>query len=541
MNSLTVALISILVFGLGYEFYRRKLTLMWDVSETRKTPALTKYNGADYVPSKNWLFLFGHHFSSIAGAGPILGPVIACVIWGWLPAVLWVVLGSVFIGGVHDFSALMISVRNEGSSIADISEKVLGQKAKIFFSVFVFLALILVIAAFAVVTAKTFISTPQIVIPTFGLIGVAVIFGFMIYKWNVNSFLATAVSLAVVALLILLGNKYPLGLRCANPKVVWILILFVYAGAASVAPVNLLLQPRDYLSSFFLFAGLIAGYAGLIFSHPHINAPAIATFNSVKGLLWPTMFIIIACGANSGFHSLVSSGTTSKQLSNEKYAFRIGYGAMIAEGALAILAILAVTAGLKWEGCNSYPALMRGGDWIGTFAAGFGEISRPVMGVYGSFFAMLFLNAFEMTTLDTATRITRYVGQELFGSTFKIKILGNSIVMTVFIVVLAYWFSTGPQARVWPVFGASNQLIAALVLLIIAAWLFFKGKASLFVFVPGVFMLVTTFFALLIEVKHNFGEDNLLFAISSLLLIMTVFMVYETVKKFIKIKEYHGR
>jgi len=504
---------------------------IWDISPEKPTPAHTRYNGVDFVPSKNWFFLFGHHFASIAGAGPILGPVIACLIWGWLPAVLWVVLGSIFIGGVHDFSALIISVRNGGDSIADVSQKVIGRNARIFFSIFIFLALVLVIAVFSIVTAKTLISTPQIVIPTFGTILSAVLVGFMIYRWKVNSLVSTVSGLALIGLMIFVGNKYPVGLTCSNPLTLWIIILLIYAGIASVLPVNILLQPRDYLSAYLLFAGLFLGYLGIAISRPAINAPAVITFSSAKGFLWPTMFIIIACGANSGFHSLVASGTTSKQLSNEKYAFRIGYGAMIMEGVLAILAIIAVTAGLSWSGYNSYPALMEGGNWIGTFAEGFGSLTKPILGSFGVFFAMLMLNAFVMTTLDTATRISRYIGVELFGKTLGVKFLKNSVVMTIMIILFAYWLSTGPQSLIWPIFGASNQLIAALVLLIITAYLFSRGKPSLFVLLPGIFMLVTAVTALVVELVKNFGKNNLLTGVAVVLLVMVFFMIKEVIAR----------
>ncbi len=533
MNSAVLAAVSLLCFAGGYKFYSKKLRKVWNISPDNPTPAQTLYNGVDFVPAKNWLVLFGHHFASIAGAGPILGPVIACAIWGWLPAVIWVVAGSVFIGGVHDFSSLILSVRNGGSSIADISEKIIGRNAKIFFSVFILLALILVIAVFAIATAGTLLETPQIVIPTFGLIVVAIFVGLMLYRWNVNSVIATLVGLAIIAGLVFLGEKYPMGLNFANAKNAWIIILLIYAGFASVIPVNILLQPRDYLSSFFLFAGIIAGFLGLFITHPQFQAPAVITFASASGMLWPSMCIIIACGANSGFHSLVASGTTSKQLSSEKYAFRIGYGAMIMEGVLAILAIIAVSAGLPWKGYNSYPALMKSGNWIRTFAEGFGSISKPLLGRFGPFFAMLMLNAFVMTTLDTATRITRYVGQELFGNTFKIKIFKNGVVMTLVIIAFAFYLAGGPQARIWPIFGASNQLIAALVMIVVAAYLFARSLPSLFVIIPGVFMLVTTVIALIIEMAKNYGENNLLFVISVILLALAVFVVVEASKNII--------
>jgi len=536
MNSLILAVFCLAFLAFGYNFYKKKLTTLWDVSEENTTPANKNYDGVDYVPAKSWVILFGHHYASIAGAGPILGPVIACAIWGWLPAVIWVAFGSVFLGAVHDFSSLMISLRNEGKSVADISEKVLGKNARIFFSVFVILALILVDAVFAIAAAKTLVKTPQIVIPTFSLIAVAVLTGFMIYRWKVAVPLATVVALGLVIFSLYLGYKNPVGLSVANPLKLWIVIFLVYGGIASLLPANLLLQPRDYLSFYFLFIGLLIGYVGLIFSHPHINAPAFISFSTARGMLWPTMCIIIACGAISGFHSLISSGTTAKQLASEKNAYRIGYGAMIFEGVLSTLAIISVVAGLKWSGLNSYPAMVKTGDWIGTFAAGYGNITKPILGTWGAFVAMIILNSFIVTTLDSATRITRYVFQELFGESFKIGIFKKSLPTTIVIILIAYWFSTGPQKRIWPMFGASNQLLAGLVLLVLTVWLKVKKKKTIYTAIPAGFMLLTTTFALILEMKKNFASNNLLFGTAVVLFVASILMIWTAVKKISKLK-----
>ncbi|MCD6422634.1 MAG: carbon starvation protein A [Elusimicrobia bacterium] len=536
MNSLILAVFCLAFFIFGYNFYRRKLTTLWEVSEQNPTPAHKNYDGVDYVPAKNWVILFGHHYASIAGAGPILGPVIACAIWGWFPAVIWIVFGSVFLGGVHDFSALMISLRNEGKSVADISEKVLGKNARIFFSIFVILALILVDAVFAIAAAKTLVKTAQIVIPTFSLIIIAVFTGFMIYKWKVPVPLATIIALVLVLFSLYLGYKNPVGLSVENPLKLWIVIFLVYGGIASLLPANLLLQPRDYLSFYFLFIGLAIGYVGLFFSRPPINAPAFISFSTARGMLWPTMCIIIACGAISGFHSLISSGTTAKQLASEKNAYKIGYGAMIFEGVLAILALISVVAGLKWSGINSYPAMVKTGDWIGTFATGYGNITKPILGTWGAFVAMIILNSFIVTTLDSATRITRYVFQELFGEKFKIGLFKKSLPTTIVIILIAYWFSTGPQKRIWPMFGASNQLLAGLVLLVVTVWLKIKKKKNLYTAIPAGFMLLTTAFALILEMKKNFASNNLLFGTALILFVASILMIWTAIEKIFKVK-----
>ena len=265
MNALVLAFISIIAFISGYRFYSVKLQKLWEVSPENQTPAFKNFDGVDYVPAKNWLVLFGHHFSSIAGAGPILGPVIACAIWGWLPAVVWIVFGSIFLGGVHDFSTLMISLRNDGRSIADVSEKVFGKKAKIFFSIFIILALVLVVAVFAITAAKTLQNSPQIVIPTFALILIAVIVGFMLYRWKINAVVSTITGVVLAVFFLIVGYKFPVGLRFADPVMGWTIIFLIYAGVASLLPVNFLLQPRDYLSSFFLFAGPV--------SYTHLTLP----------------------------------------------------------------------------------------------------------------------------------------------------------------------------------------------------------------------------------------------------------------------------
>jgi carbon starvation protein len=285
------------------------------------------------------MVLFGHHFAAIAGAGPILGPAIACAIWGWLPAVLWIIFGSIFLGGVHDLSNLMVSIRNDGRSVADTSEKVLGKTTKLVFSLFLWLSLVLVIAVFSASSAKTLETTPQIVIPTFGIIPMAIITGLMMYRWGINTVVSTIVGVAILFLLILLGWYYPIRWSYEG----WLLcLLFIYAYSASLLPVNIILQPRDYISAFVLFFGMFVGCLGIILTHPVLRTPPFISFHSQQGPLLPMMCVTIACGAISGFHSLISSGTTAKQLDNERNAKKIAYGAMLTEGALVLLALISV-------------------------------------------------------------------------------------------------------------------------------------------------------------------------------------------------------
>jgi len=523
MNSLIIVIIAPALFFWAYRFYAKKLESLWQIDPKRSTPAFSKYDSVDYIPAKNWLVLFGHHFASIAGAGPIIGPVIAVMLWGWLPALLWVVLGTIFIGGVHDFGSLIISVREGGSSIADIAQHVISKRAKLIFSLFVWLALILVIAVFAYLCADTFVKEPKIVLPSLGLIPVAMIIGYLLYHLRVNSVLATILGLVSLTGLIYLGNILPIN----GSLNVWLLVLLVYCFFASVLPVNILLQPRDYLSSFLLFFGVGAGYIGLLLSRPVITMPAYHKFSTTEGYLWPMLFVTVACGAISGFHALIASGTSSKQIANERHAKRIGYGGMVAEGLVAVLAIIA-TATLFKRG-EDFSAILKTTTPIPIFGKGYGLISRSILGNYGSFIAITILNAFILTTLDTATRISRYLTEELF----RIK---NRYLSTLLIIIssAALAFS-GKWNKIWPVFGASNQLVAALALFVLSCWLLSKNKTTKFTLAPAFFMLITAVAALAFQtVKYFRQKDMILFIVSVLLMILAGFMAREIMSIFVK-------
>ncbi|MGC8804556.1 MAG: carbon starvation CstA family protein, partial [Candidatus Ratteibacteria bacterium] len=279
MNTLFLMFLVIASFGAAFRFYGKYLEKLWNISSKNKTPAHTKYDGFDYIPAKHWIILFGHHFSSIAGAGPILGPVIAGVVWGWGPALLWIVFGSIFFGGVHDFSSLVLSLKHDGQSVGQITRDILGERVKLVFSFFLWLTLILVIAVFAAVTAKTFVEEPRIVLPSFAFIFIAVAFGFFVYKKNTNLIFTTLFSLILMAFFLFAGKHIPIILTGQCSVKIWITILLLYSFIASVLPVNMLLQPRDYLSSFILFFGLFFGFLGIIVSHPSTNAPFFISFN----------------------------------------------------------------------------------------------------------------------------------------------------------------------------------------------------------------------------------------------------------------------
>ncbi len=531
MSSLTILGVSAVCFVLGYFFYARRVESLFGIDPQRETPAVTKRDGVDYVPAQNWLVLFGHHFASIAGAGPIIGPALAVTLWGWGPALVWIVVGSVFFGGIHDFGALIISAKEDGRSIGDIAEHTISRRAKIILSVFTWLALMLVISVFAYFGANTFMTQPEVVLPSFGIIPVAMLTGLGLYRSRLNPALVTVLGLLAFAALILLGGKFPFPWAVKQP--VWIAVLLIYCFFASIIPVNYLLQPRDYLSSFLLMGGIAAALSGILVSRPTMNAPAFIANASPVGYLWPMMFITIACGANSGFHSLVASGTTSKQLANERYAKRIGFGAMLMEGFLAVIVIIMVVGGFSLAEFNGH--ILAKTAPVTMYGEGFGNITSPFMGKWGTFFALTVLNVFILTTLDSATRITRYISEELFH-------IKNRFLSTGIVVLAGGWLALGKDSaqnplwqKIWPAFGASNQLVAALALLVIACWLLAKGKDSRYALVPAVFMLVTSLTALVfLLIKNIRQQDVTLIVVSSALMVCAGFLAAEVFNMYRK-------
>jgi len=535
MSSLLVAGIAITLLFLGYVFYSRKVKQWVGVDDSQVTPAVEINDGVDYVPAKHWTVLFGHHFASIAGAAPIIGPVIACLYWGWIPAVIWVVVGGVLFGAVHDFVALVMSLQNKGKSIATVTESIMGRTSKILFSIFAFLSLILIVAVFAAVAGKTLATTPQVVLPTFGLIVVALIVGVMMYRMQLNILFCSVVGVGLLFALIVGGYYLPIELPVKSPASWWTVILLVYGMVASVTPVTLLLQPRDHLAGATLYLGMFFGFLGLIITRPDMKAPGLIAFSTLKGPMWPMLFVTIACGAISGFHSLVSSGTTSKQLPRMRDARVVGYGCMIMESALAVLAIIAVTAGLYWrtapEGMSHlvYQELFSKGGWIKAFGAGYGRLTEVVFGSLGALVGITMLKTFIMTTLDSATRITRYLCNELLGETFGIPFMKNKYVAVLLIGVLSGALALGNWQAIWPVFGAANQLIASLVLIVATVYLVTRRRNFLFTAIPAVIMLATTIAALVYNTYSFVTAEKpniMLAAINVVLIILAVFLAY---------------
>lgn len=530
MNSIVVITVSAAVFIVAYKTYAARIERLFGVDPARPTPAVTKTDGLDYVPARNWLVLFGHHFSSIAGAGPIVGPVIAVCVWGWVPALLWVVVGSILLGGVHDFGSLMCSIREEGATIGDIASRSISRRAKVVLSIFTLLALILVIAVFAFFGADTFVQQPAIVIPSLGIIPLAMVVGLALYTFKWNPAAVTAGALVLVGLMIAAGHGMPVALQ-GGGLAVWMAVLLVYCYFASIIPVNILLQPRDYLSSFLLVGGIALAFAGILVSHPQMNTPAFIANKGSLGYLWPMMFITIACGANSGFHCLIASGTTSKQIASETHAKRIGFGAMLLEGFLATVVIVLIVGGFSLASFNEHVAAQT--SPVNMYGLGFGSMTAPFLGTWGTFIALTILNAFILTTLDSATRIARYIAEELFG-------IRNRYISTMIIVVVAGWLALGKDSAntplwkiIWPAFGASNQLVAALALLVISCWLLGKDKPVRYSMVPAIFMLGTSVTALCFQLVTYVQNRQIALIIITLILLGSAFyLALEVIRLF---------
>ncbi len=539
---LTIAILlfaCLFLYFIGYRFYAGRLdSELIHPDAKRVTPALEQNDGVDYVPSKP-LVLFGHNFASIAGAGPVIGPIIAMHHFGWAITLVWILLGNVFIGAVHDYLTLMVSVRNRGSSIADIAESTMGYRAKAVFAIFLVLAMLLVIAVFGVVAAKTLIAQPEMVFPTFAIIPVSVILGWCIYKKNFNLKIASLIAVLAVILNIYIGFQIPLslpeeGVMGFSPLIFWFIVLMIYAGIASILPVQILLQPRDYLSTYILFGSMALAILGLLWVGPELNTPAWrGAMSEGQGPVWPMLFVLVACGAVSGFHSLVAGGTTSKQLANEMQGKIISYGGMLTEGVVAVVTVLLVGGGLYWVAPQGggidmtqlgFRETLQSGGWILAFGNGFGNIVHQMLPflsfTFASMIAVLALNTFVLTTLDTAVRITRFLVQESLGD--KVFVFKNKYVVTVTVVFAAYLIgATDGWQKIWPIFGATNQLIAAVALFVVATWLMAVKKPTQYVLYPAIFMVVTTIGALAWQAYRFFTapQPNLFLGSTAVVLI----------------------
>ena len=530
MNAALLLVVGCVILIVGYVTYGKWLAEQWGIDENRVTPAHELEDGNDYVPAKAPV-LMGHHFSSIAGAGPINGPIQAAV-FGWVPVLLWVLIGGIFFGAVHDFGALFASIRHKGQSIGEVIEDSMGTSAKRLFIIFSYLTLILVVAAFASIVANTFKATydesgvldkvassanASTAMISILFILVAIVFGFLVYRRNAGLGLSTVIGVAAIVLCMAIGlNFHPLYLNGTT----WMIIVGIYITIASVTPVWILLQPRDYLSSFLLYGMMIIAVVGIVGAHPTIDIPAFTGFvdqatngSGVSlGTLFPALFITIACGAISGFHSLVGSGTTAKQLDNERDARPIAYGGMLIECALALISLCAV--GYIWK------EYVPGGVTTPTavFATGISRMCATIPFLAGAehvIYSLLILavSAFCLTSLDTATRLARYMfqefwlnpGEDVSSVTGFRAILVKPIVATLITVVLGIFLGLNGYANIWALFGAANQLLAALGLMAVATWLGQIGKNNKMFFIPMFFMLIVTICSLLLTIKTNLG------------------------------------
>lgn len=511
MSSLILIIASIVVFVVAYVTYGAWLAKQWGIEPDRKTPAHEINDGIDYVPTKPAVLL-GHHFASIAGAGPINGPIQAAI-FGWVPVLLWIVLGSIFVGGVHDFGSLFASVRHKGKSIGEVIHTNMGKRGMMLFSVFAWLTLLLVVAAFTNIVASTFATVPAAASSSMMFIVLAIVFGYLVYRKGVSLKIGTVVGVIVLFLCVYLGYLFPIQLSLNT----WIVIMMVYIFAASTAPVWILLQPRDYLNSFLLYAMIAGAVIGIVIFHPSIQLPAVTAFDVNGQYMFPMLFVIVACGAISGFHSLVGSGTTSKQIDNEQDSRLIGYGAMLIEGVLAVVALITAA----YISNTELTELLKGGP-VNVFSSGVGTFMSK-FGIpfdIGKSFVALAVSAFALTSLDTATRLGRFIFQEFFDNPEKEKqsIFTNMYVSTLITVLIGGYLAAGGYARIWPIFGSANQLLAALSFLAIAVWLKKIGKNYHMLIVPMIFMLVVTLSALVLLIKSNLAAGNYLLVVFPVLL-----------------------
>lgn len=572
MTALLIILAAIALLFIGYVVYGSWLAKQWGIDPARKTPALEKEDGVDYLAAKPAV-LMGHHFSSIAGAGPINGPIMAAV-FGWVPVFLWCVIGGIFFGGLQDFGSLFASIRNDGKSVGEIIKQSLGKTSKKLFIIFALLVLILVIASFVNVVAGTFLTVFSAdAVTKLGVVAnptnnqttamisvlfivLAVVYGIVTNRFGVKTLPATIGGIICIVGIVIFGLNFGLSFN----RNFWIVVVALYIAVASLIPVWIMLQPRDYLSSFLLYAMMLIAFVGIFvgtFSSRDVafSIPAFTGFKVGGNFIFPTLFITVACGACSGFHSLIASGTTSKQLDSEKTAKAVGYGSMLIESALGIVSLIAV--GVVWEAWK--------GKEFGSPSAAFGAgiatlFADKGTSVYNTITALLTLavSVFALTSLDSATRLSRFMFSELFlkddevtwkDATGVRKLLANPLFGTALMVIIGSTLGALKLSAIWSLFGAANQLLAGIALLAVAAWLGEVGKNNKMFFIPMIFMLAATLTQLVITVIKQTGviaagkfsaSDpawghwfQLLFAAAMTML--AVILVIEGVKTFVKL------
>lgn len=545
MIAVLATLACFVIYLIGYKLYAKHLAVrIFQLDPEVSTPAHTLRDDVDYVPSNKYI-LFGHHYASITGLSPMLGPAIA-VIWGWVPAMLWVVFGTLFIGAVHDFGALVISMRAQGKSVGKVAEGIIGTRAKSLFHIIIFFVIALAMGVFVHVSATllTTAYSPEAVYPTTTLIVLAAIVGWLVYKKNVSIWRITVVAFGITLISVWLGLRLPIiDLTLGQ----WSLLLLGYAFLASVLPVWLLLQPRDYINSLLLYLGLATIYLGFFLLRPQFAAPAIQTHPEGAPPLFPFVFIVIACGAISGFHGLVSSGTTSKQINSETDAPMIGYGGMIGESLLGLVSVLACTAGFltrdMWmQHYNSWDLASGLGPNMKAFIDGSAmflvQLGVPLQ--VGQAFVALVAISFALTTLDSGTRLLRFNISEI-GETLKFPPLGNRYVasiLAVFVIGFVAFHEVNGQPAglaLWQLFGTTNQVMGGLTLLAVTLYLMHRGKPYWYTGVPMVFMLITTLIAMVIKMRDFWNSGTyLLLALGICIFLLSLWLGWEAA---LRIKE----
>lgn len=554
MSSSLIILAVIIIYVFAYFTYGKFLsTKIFNLDSKAKCPSETLKDNIDYVPA-NKQVLFGHHFTSIAGTGPIVGPAIG-VIWGWLPALIWIILGSIFMGAVHDLGSMIVSIRNNGRSIGDICAKYISNRVRFLFLFVMFFGLLIVVAIFGVVIASMFDMFPQSVIPVWLQIPIAIWAGHMIYKRNYSYKIVGLIAVFLMYLTIILGAYYPIKMPeilNISPVGVWVIIFLIYAYIASILPVQTLLQPRDYINYYQLVIAMALLIVGILVSNPQMVAPVVNLNPIGAPPILPILFVIISCGAISGFHSLVSSGTSSKQCDNESSCLYIGYGSMLLEGIVGVSVLIACAAGIGL-GLNHQGEFLTGTaafeSHYATWQAASGLTSKLSAFVLGSVnmisslnipnniliaIIAVFIVSFSSTTLDTATRLQRYTITEI-SEALGFKLFTNRYIATFIAIItallLAFYNGTGEGAlAIWPLFGSTNQLLAVLALLVISVYLAYKKKPIYYTFIPMLFMVIITFWAIILNIQEFFIKSNwLLFIIGIVIFILELWVIIESI------------
>jgi len=534
MNLILLLILSGIILLVAYYTYGKYVARKLKIDDKNITPAHNLKDNIDYVPTKSPIVL-GHHFASIAGAGPIIGPVIA-VAFGWIPAVIWILIGGIFFGAVHDLTSMVASMRHQGKSIGYIIQQQIGRKGKILFLIFSFATLILIIGVFADIIAKTFVNDPGVASASILFIGLAIVFGVAnkFLKNGKTAFIITSIiGVILMYYFVYLGMQIPFALDYK----LWILILLAYAFVASVTPVTFLLQPRDYLTSYLLYGLMIFAVIGVFVANPEIKMDNEIQLEAQDlGYIFPVLFVTVACGAISGFHSLVASGTTSKQINKEKDAKIMGFGGMLIETFLAILSVGAVMVITRTD----YVSRLTTDGPVTMFADGLGGIISSTgisVGLATSFVALT-VSAFALTTLDTCTRLARFTFQEYFEDVdHKVgKKLGANRYVATFIVVVCsvLLLTTGEFTTLWPIFGSANQLLAAVALLTVAVWLIKNKVNSNFVLIPMFFMFAVALSSLFLFAIKNFNDGIYILAILAGILFILALILLWLAKKSLK-------